>query len=162
MAWQAAGYGIAASAVAVAIALVFALASLTRAARRIDEAAAAVSKEAEAALRSCVKLADEARETIALTRHGAEGFSALAEGARAWGEASRHAAGAAIQLTERYRDFLSAPFRSAASQRQRDEDAPVAEICRKLWTMWKRRADSVRVSSDRRPGTGEEHATEGE
>jgi len=152
MAWQLAGYAIAAGAAAVAAAIVYGTISLSRSVRRLERAATAASKEAEISLRSCGSLAEEARETLALARHGLEGFASLAEGVRALGEAVQTAAATAVRLTEAYGDALSAPFRPSPDERQSGERPEIADLARKLWFAWRNRQSSGRTPSDARPG----------
>ncbi|MFB9278172.1 hypothetical protein [Cohnella cellulosilytica] len=163
MAWQVAGYGVAAAALAVAAAIVFAMASLSRSVRRLERTADAVGKEAEASLRRCGSLAEEARETLAVTREGLEGFASLAEGARALGEAVHTAAKTTVRLTELYRDCLAAPFRQTAGEEQAGEAAEPVEWVRLLRSVWKSRRDRSRSSSAecRSPETGADQS-EGE
>jgi hypothetical protein len=163
MAWQVAGYGIAAAAVAVAAAIVFALASLSRSVRRLERAAEAVGKEAEVSLRQCGSLAEEARETLALSRRSLEGFASLAEGARAMGEAVHAAAKTTARLTELYRDCLSAPFQSASGESKAGEGAELSELGRMLWSLWKSRFGRDRASAaDRRNPEANADLSEGE
>jgi len=142
MAWQVAGYAFAAAALAVATAIVFFILKLARSIGRLDRAVTVVSEEAEASLRKCAILADEAKEAIAVSRKSLEGFVVLAEGARALGNSARSTARAAARITETYREILAAPFRNQAGD-QEDHASfkpELAEVCRKLWTAWTQRS----------------------
>ncbi len=150
MAWELAGYGIAAAALAVAAAIVFALATLSKSVRTLERTAEAVGREAEASLRRCGSLAEEARETLAVTRQSLEGFASLAEGARALGEAVQAAAKTTVRLTGLYRDFLTAPLQSAVGERQDGEKTELADLGRMLRSIWKNRIGRSRSSSAER------------
>ncbi|MFC4596767.1 hypothetical protein [Cohnella hongkongensis] len=163
MAWQVAGYGIAAAAVAIAAAVVWALVSFSTSVRRLEWTAANVGREAEASLRRCGRLAQEAAETLALSRQGLEGFVTLAEGARAMGEAVHAAARTTVRLTELYRDCLSAPFRSESGESPSAGKPEPFELGRMLWSLWQGRSDTVRSSSvGRQTPDADADLTEGE
>jgi len=165
MAWQVAGYAVAAAVLVAAAAIAIVCASAAKAIRRLDRSAVAVSREAEHSLRRCAELADEAGEAIALSKRGLEGFASLAEGARAVGEAGRTVADAAIRVTELYRERLSAPLRYGdCDGEDRDRSGTDAqELGRRLWSAWLGRFSERRAASSERrrsPGTDAD-ATEG-
>jgi uncharacterized protein YoxC len=126
----------------IAAAFLYGIVSVTRSLRRLDHVVANVSKEAEASLRQCSRLAEEASEAISVTRQSMQGFATFAEGARALGEAVQTVAQTAVQVTELYREKLTAPLQASAVDREPDAEEPtdLADVGRKLWSMWKRRA----------------------
>jgi len=139
MAWQAAGYALAAAVLLAAAAFAIAMVSAMKTIRRLDRVAAAVGKEAEETLRRCASLAEEAGEAIALSKRGLEGFASLAEGARAIGESARTVAAAAIRVAELYRDVLSAPFQTEERERESSaEGTDAPELGRTLWALLQR------------------------
>lgn len=155
MAWELAGYGVAAAVTVIAAALLFGIVSVVRSLRRLDRAVADLSKEAEASLRGYRRLADEASEAIQVSRQSLQGFASLAEGARALGEAVRTAAQTAVHVTELYREILTSPIHAVSDDRERKENETpnLSEIVRRLWMMWKRREGSGQSSgSSRNPG----------
>ncbi|TFE31554.1 hypothetical protein [Cohnella luojiensis] len=143
MAWDLAAYGITFGVMAIAMAFVMAVLTISRSLRRLDRAVAQVSKEAELSMQHCRQLADEARETIAASKKSLEGFATLAEGARALGEAVQTAAQTAVHVTDLYRECLISPFQASSGFREEkiDRSSDLMDMGRKLWSMWKNRPD---------------------
>lgn len=142
MAWELAGYSVAAAVLIVALSVLYGIVKLARSLRRLDHAVMNLSKEAEASLRQCSRLAEETSEAISVSRQSLQGFATLAEGARALGEAVQSAAQAAVQVTELYREKLTAPLQSCADKRDEKagETPDLMDIGRRMWSMWKQRA----------------------
>lgn len=156
MAWEWAGYALFAAVIVVAAAVTIGIVSVTRSLRRLDSAVAKVSEEAKLSLQQCRKLAEEAREAVAVSRRSLQGFSTLAEGARALGEAVQTVAQTAVHVTEQYRDCLISPFRSTEDHDEQSADDALdhTDLLRKLWSLWKRRfGNEPSVDCNQNPGT---------
>jgi len=161
MAWDWAAYGIALAVLTIAAAFVFGMIRISRSLQRLDRTVARVSIEAEATLLQCRHLANEAREAIVISNKSLQGFATLAEGARALGEAVQTAAQTAVHVTALCRDSLTAPCRAASSPSEdshhsiQGDSASLAELCRTLWSLWKRGIGRDASSDNcRSPGPG--------
>ncbi|BBI34883.1 hypothetical protein [Cohnella abietis] len=146
MAWDVAAYGITVAVLTIAVAGVVGLIMLIRSFRRLEQVVRALGKETEVSLRQCRQLADEAKLAIAESRKSLQGFSSLAEGARAVGDAVQAAAQTAVHVTSLYRECLTAPFQPLSGDSDDgDGDGSIpdlTQIGRKLWASWKRRSDN--------------------
>jgi hypothetical protein len=156
MAWDVAAYGIAAAVLAIAAACVIGIVKICRSLRRLDLAVEALGKETEAALRECGLLAEEARAAIAVSRQSLQGFAALAEGARALGEAVQTTAQTAVHVTALCRERLLSVIPATSEHRHHTGNEPpdLSEIGRSLWSWWKRRSsfESNSPESCQNPG----------
>ncbi len=156
MAWNLAAYAIALAVLLTAGVLMALLWRLHRILGRWDRTAERLARQADQALVTYVRLAEEATETAAVCRQTMSGFSRLAEGARAVGEAAESAAMAAVHAAEYWHDRLIA-LRTA-------EDGTAAEVPglidyfrdlgRRLFARFAVDSDS---GGGRRPGSGADH-----
>jgi len=118
MAWDLAAYAITFAVLLSAGALFALMWRLNRMLGRWDRAAQRLARQADTAIEAYVRLAEESTETAVVCRQTMSGFSRLAEGARAIGEAAESAAMAAVHAAEYWHDRLIM-LRSA------DDDAEV-------------------------------------
>ncbi|MFC5471771.1 hypothetical protein ACFPPD_24125 [Cohnella suwonensis] len=164
MAWELAGYAIAAAAAGIAIAIAFGIAKAVRALARMEAVLDRVGKEAESALRHCRKLSEEAEDAIRASRQRMQGFATFAEGARAIGEAAQTAARSAMEIAELYRDCLTSPFHTASPSREADGEPvrELKELGRKLWALWRRRTDGDETSGSKPDAGTSAEPSEGE
>jgi hypothetical protein len=132
MAWDVAAYGITAAVLMIAAACVIGIVKICRSLTRLDLTVERLSRETEASLIQCRKLAEETKEAIVISRRSLQGFSTLAEGAGALGEAAQIAAQTAAHAVAFCRERLASFIPSA--QRHRDqtisEQPELAEIGR--------------------------------
>lgn len=156
MAWNLAAYALALAVLLTAGALLALLWRLNRMLGRWDRTAERLARQADQALEAYVRLAEEATGTAAACRQTMSGFSRLAEGARAVGEAAESAAMAAVHAAEYWHDRL-------VSLRTSDGGSTVevpglVDYFRDLGRRIFARLSADSGSSDGfRPGTGADH-----
>lgn len=150
MAWDVAAYGITAAVLMIATACVYGIVQICRSLKRLDTAIERLGKETEASLLQCKELAEEAKETVAASRHSLQGFSLLAEGARAIGEAAMSTAQGITKATELCRERLASLVPAAAehSDHNRSGNPDLSEIGRSLWQLWKKRKSENELPLD--------------
>lgn len=159
MAWQVAGYSIAAAALVAAAAIAVVGTALTRMLVRLQRTAVAVGEQAEASLRQCERLAEEAKEAAASAKTSLDGFAALAEGARAVGDAVQSAARTAAGIADHYRELL-APFVADGDDERTGRGPERPDAVGTLLRLWRSRFGGDRRAEGRRdgPGADAEHA----
>ncbi|WP_123039702.1 hypothetical protein [Cohnella candidum] len=134
MAWDVAAYAVAAAAIAAAVVIGAIAWRLARALRRWDRMALRLAAKTSFALEEYARLAEEARETAAACRDSIAGFSRLAEGARAVGEAAETAAQAAVSAAAFWHDRLTLRHQNGEGDGEASDPEPdVAGIVRRLW-----------------------------
>jgi hypothetical protein len=137
MAWDVAAYSVTVAVLTIAVAFIIGIVRTCRSLRGLDIAVERLSRETEASLIECRQLAEEANETIILSKQCIQSISTFAEGARAIGEAAKKAAEAAAHITSSYRERLATPI----------NQPDWTDIGRSLWLLWRRRTDR-KPSSD--------------
>ncbi|WP_373229391.1 hypothetical protein [Cohnella sp.] len=142
MAWDLAAYGIMTASLTIAAAFVIGIVQICRSLRRLDTALGRLGKETEASLLQCKELAEEAKETIAASRQSLQGFSSLAEGARALGEAAQSTAQGIAKATALCRERLASIIPASTEHCDHNKasgNSDLSEISRILWLLWKKR-----------------------
>lgn len=158
MAWTLAAYAVAVAVLLTAGALLALLWRLNRLLGRWDRMAERLAKQADQALEAYGRLADEAAETAAACRQTMSGFSRLAEGARAVGDAAESAAMAAVHAAEYWHDRLIA-LRTSDGEAAAGMPGLIdyfRDLGRRIFA---RLADDTDSGDDRRPGSGADHGT---
>jgi hypothetical protein len=117
MAWDVAAYGITVAVLMIAGACVIGIVKICRSLTRLDLTVERLSRETEASLIQCRQLAEETKEAIVISRHSLQGFSTLAEGAGALGEAAQIAAQTAAHAVAFCRERLASFIPSAPKHR---------------------------------------------
>lgn len=118
MAWELAAYAIMIAVLAAAGVFIAAVLRLDRTLRRWDRTVNRLAGKADSVFDAYVILANEARETAEACRQAIGGFSRLADGARAIGEAAESAAQAAASAAWYWRERIASLL-----PRETDEDA---------------------------------------
>jgi hypothetical protein len=141
MAWDVAAYGVTVAVLMIAIACVIGIVRICRSLSRLDLTVERLSRETEASLMQCRLLAEETKEVIVISRHSLQGFSTLAEGAGALGEAAQTAAQTVAHAAAFCRERLASFIPSAPNHRDQtnSEQPDLSEIGRSLWLLWNRR-----------------------
>jgi len=156
MAWNLAAYAIALAVLLTAGALMALLWRLNRMLGRWDREAERLARQADLALAAYAQLAEEATGAAVVCRQTMSGFSRLAEGARAVGEAAESAAMAAVHAAEYWRDRLIA-LRTAEAGAASEMPGPIdyfRDLGRRLFTRF---AEDSGSGSGNRPGSGADH-----
>jgi hypothetical protein len=156
MAWEVTAYGITAAVLVIAVASVFGIVRVCRSLRGLDRAVERLGSESEASLLVCRQLAEEARSAVAASKQSLQGFSALAEGARALGEAVQTAAQTAAHATAICREHLASFVPSSTSDKEelRTYGSPWADASRALRKLWRAHSESKEPSSECRDCSG--------
>lgn len=150
MAWHVAAYGITVAILMIAAAFVIGVKEACRSFRHLDATVDHLAKDTEETLQQCKQLAEEAKAAIVVVREGVEGFSTLAEGARALGEAAQEAAQGITSATALCRDRLSAVVTVTSEYREKlAADNPKASVvAHHLWKWWINRSAVSGTKSD--------------
>ncbi len=148
MAWEAAGFAAALAFLAAAGFIAYAAFRIGRALARWDHTAERLARKADAALDEYIRLAQQTRETAESACRSIEGFSRLADGARAVGDAAESAALAAVHAAYAWRDRFASWMPETESGTGGGQPQDLAEMLRHLLARLLR----SRIVRDRRPG----------
>jgi hypothetical protein len=140
MAWDVAAYGITVAILTIAVACVIGTVQACRLLRRLAATVDRLTVEAEASLLQCKQVAEEAKSAIVEARQMMDGYSSLADGARALGEATQLAALGITNMATYCRDRLSSFVPH--------ENPDITDIGRSLWQWWRSRRSASESTPD--------------
>jgi hypothetical protein len=140
MAWDVAAYGITVAILTIAVACVIGIVQACRTLRRLDVAVERLARVAEATLLQGKQTVEEARAAIVEARQMMDGYSSLADGARALGEATQLAALGITNMATYCRERLSSFVPH--------ENPDITDIGRSLWQWWRSRRSASESTPD--------------